>query len=152
MAIANSSRVHFSLGGLLPRQTPRVAVGGLRPPTPLQKVGLRPPWTLDPRWSQSQDSPGPTGPWPWAQGHPGWAGTLPGQAWLWAQKKNPGIFFTGTGLVDPVRDRKFPGDSLMGTGENQKSGLPEAPGPGILAWTLPQKKNPWDFFFSYRVK
>ena len=47
-AIGNSSRVHFSLGGLPPPQTPRVAVGGLRPPTPLRKVGLRPPWALDP--------------------------------------------------------------------------------------------------------
>ena len=34
----------------------------------------------------------------------------------------------------------------MGTGENQKSGLPEAPGPGILAWTLPKKKIPGIFF------
>ena len=33
-AIANSSRVHFSLGGLPPPQTHRVAVGGPRPPPP----------------------------------------------------------------------------------------------------------------------
>ena len=83
----------------------------------------------------------------------GWDPSRPGLALaLGPGKKFPGIFFTGTGLVDPVRDGKFPGNSLMGTGENQKSGFPEAPGPGILAWTLPQKKNPWEFFFSYRVK
>ena len=68
-------------------------------------------------------------------------------------KKNPRIFFlTGTGLVDPVRDRKFLGNGLVGAGQNQKSGLLEAPGPGILALTLPQKKYPWDLFFAYRVK
>ena len=42
-AIANSSRGPFSVGGLPPPHTPWVAVGGLRPPTPLQNVGLRPP-------------------------------------------------------------------------------------------------------------
>ena len=83
----------------------------------------------------------------------GWDSTRPGLALaLGPEKKKSREFCTGTGLVDPVRDGKFPGNSLMGTVENQKSALPEAPGPGILAWTLPQKKNPWDFFFSYRVK
>ena len=83
----------------------------------------------------------------------GWDPTRPGLALaLGPEKKSPGNFFTGTGLVDPVRDGKFPGNSLMGTGENQKSDLLEAPGPGILAWTLPQKKTTWDFCFSYRVK
>ena len=84
----------------------------------------------------------------------GWDPSRPGLALaLGPEKKLPGIFFlTGTGLVDPVRDGKFPGNFLMGTRENQKSGLLEAPGLGILAWTLHQKKNPWNFFFSYRVK
>ena len=60
-AIGNSSRVHFSLGGLPPPQTPRVAVGGLRPPTPLRKVGLRPPWALEPILDGAL---GPMGPGP----------------------------------------------------------------------------------------
>ena len=60
-AIGNSSRVHFSLGGLPPPQTPRVAVGGLRPPTPLRKVGLRPPWALGPILDGAL---GPMGPGP----------------------------------------------------------------------------------------
>ena len=58
-AIANSSRVHFSLGGLPPPHSPRVAVGGLRPPTTLRKVGLRPPWALEPIWDGAL---GPMGP------------------------------------------------------------------------------------------
>ena len=41
--------------------TPRVAVGGLRPPTPLRKVGLRPPWALGPIWDGAL---GPMGPGP----------------------------------------------------------------------------------------
>ena len=60
-AIGNSSGVHFSLGGLPPPQTPRVAVGGLRPPTPLRKVGLRPPWALEPILDGAL---GPMGPGP----------------------------------------------------------------------------------------
>ena len=96
-------------------------------------------------------------PWPWTQDiRMGWDPSRPGLALALGPghgKKNAGNFFlTGAGLLDPVRDRKFPGNALMGTGENQKSGLLEAPGPRILAWTLPQKKNPWDLFFSYRVK
>ena len=65
---------------------------------------------------------------------------------LGPEKKNPGISITGTGLVDPVRDGKFPGNSLMGTGENQESGLPKAPGPWILAWTLSLQKIPFFMF------
>ena len=40
---AIAPRAPFLGGGLPPTYTPRVAVGGLRPPTPFQKVGLRPP-------------------------------------------------------------------------------------------------------------
>ena len=61
------SSIFFSVGAAAP-QTPLRCSGGDPLPTPLQKVGLRPPWALDPRWSQSQDSPGPTGPWPWTAG------------------------------------------------------------------------------------
>ena len=65
-AIGNSSRVHFSLGGLPPPHTPRVAVGGLRPPTPLRKVGLRLPWALGTIWDGAL---GPMGPGPrWGLG------------------------------------------------------------------------------------
>ena len=85
------------------------------------------------------------------QGHPGWAGTPAG--WAWPKKKFPGNFFlTGTGLLDPVRDGKFPGNGLIDTGQTWKLEILEAPGPGILALTLPRKKIPWEFFFSYRVK
>ena len=55
-AICNSSRGPFSVGGLPPPHTPRVAVGGLRPPTPLRKVGLRPPGAA------RSPQPGPQGP------------------------------------------------------------------------------------------
>ena len=77
----------------------------------------------------------------------GWDPTRPGLALALGPQKNPRIFFTGTGLVDPVRNGKFPGNSLMGTGQNQKSGLLEAPGPGILALKLPQKKKIPGIFF-----
>ena len=55
-AIGNSSKGPFSVGGLPPPHTPRVAVGGLRPPTPLRKVGLRPPGAA------RSPQPGPQGP------------------------------------------------------------------------------------------
>ena len=58
---------------------------------------------------------------------------------LGPKKKILGNFFlTGTGLADPVRDGKFPGNGLMGTGQTPKSGFLEAPGPGILDLTLYQ--------------
>ena len=48
------------------------------------------------------------------------------------EKKIPGIFFlTGTGLVDPVRDGKFPGNGLMGTRQTPKSGFLELQGQGF---------------------
>ena len=87
----------------------------------------------------------------------GWDPCRPGKAgpWPWAQNKNSQDFSTGTGLVDTVRDGKFPGNSLMGTGENQKSGLLEAAGPGILALTLPpppQKKTKNNKKDNYKMK
>ena len=60
-AVGNSSKGLFSVGGLPPPHTPRVAVGGLRPPTPLRKVGLRPPWALEALWDGAL---GPNGPGP----------------------------------------------------------------------------------------
>ena len=62
-------------------------------------------------------------------------------------KKFPGNFFlTGTGLVDPVRDGKFPGNGLLGKGQSQKSAFQEAPRPRILAWTLNENKNSLGIF------
>ena len=48
--------------------------------------------------------------------------------------------------MDPVRDGKFAGNGLMGTGQNQKSGLLEAPGPGILDLTLYENKKSQGIF------
>ena len=76
----------FLWGGCRPPRPPALQWGGSAPPHPSKKsafglhtVGLRPPWTRDPTWSQRQDSPGPTGPMPWD----------PTAGWAWPRTKIP---------------------------------------------------------------
>ena len=77
----------------------------------------------------------------------------PSRVALALEKKSPGIFFlTGTGLVDPVQDGKFTGNSLLGKGQSQKSAFQKAPCLRILAWTLYENKNSLGILCSYGVK
>ena len=63
LAIAPGDSFLWGWGGVGCRRpnNPRAAVGGLRPPTPLRKVGLRPPCALDPILDGAL---GPIGPGP----------------------------------------------------------------------------------------